>query len=396
MALILTRSPHFFDCKDYDDGALLKVEIGNTSLSTIYETYTVNFRNSKLIDISPLINDYFTQDNYEWLTTGSGSAYTGTAYTTELGVRTTLSGEKIGVAQADVIETHVATQGYLYSTDPYNGVVDFFTGADMNDILEQNGGYAGSSDIVYKLDDHNLRLPVYNGEDSYTITAVFRKSGQDDVIKTAASYSVESDGNSYLSRVEDGSNYTDYPTVEDTFCSNKFFRLNVMEDFDQVILSTSTGYVKVIDVITKEECKYNPYRVTFKNRWGIEEDLWFFKRSFKELSIEKESYRSNSIKAYNSGYFGNSTDKVKTFVDFNVNGRERITLNSDWVDERLNESFRQLMLSEEITLYDFKENKTYNVNIVTSDLRFKDHITDKLINYEVQFEFAHEVINNVG
>ena len=395
MALILTRSPYFVDCKDYDDGAILTLEIGNTSLSTIYETYTINFRNSKLVDISPLINDYFSQDTYTWLTTGSGSAYTSSVDPTELGVRTTLSGEKSGVAQADVVETHVATKGYLYSTDPYNGIVDFFTGDDMSDILEKNAGYAGSSDIVYKLDDHNLRLPIYDGEKSYTVTAVFRKSGSDDIIKTAVNYIVETDGDSYLSRVM-SSNYVDSPTVENHYCVDKFFRLNVMEDIDEVILSTSTGFVKVIEVVTKSECKYRPYSVTFRNRWGMLEDLWFFKRSVKSISIEKESYRSNSIKLYNSGRFSNSTENIKTFTNFNVNGRERITLNSDWVDERLNESFKQLMLSEEITLYDFKEDKTYNVNISTSELSFKDHVTDKLINYEVEFEFAHEVINNVG
>jgi hypothetical protein len=386
MALILTRSPYFIDCKDYDDGALLKVEVGNTSLSTIYETYTVNFRNSKLIDISPLVNDYFTQDNYEWLTTGSGSAYTGTASIIELGVRTTLSGEKSGVAQPDIIETHVATQGYLYSTDPYNGVVDSFSGATMYSLLEENAYYAGSSDIVYKLDDHNLRLPIFGG----SVDVVYMNKGEVVEIGNAVS-----SGESYLSRVMN-SNFIDRPTVESHYCIDKFFRLNVMEDIDKVLISNSGGYVKTIEVVTKSECKYKPYRVTFKNRWGVNEDLWFFKRSFTEMSVEKESYRSNSIKAYNAGYFGNSTDSIKTFVDFNVNARERITLNSDWVDERLNESFRQLMLSEEITLYDFSTDKTYNVNILTSDLRFKDHITDKVINYEVQFEFAHEVINNVG
>ena len=81
---------------------------------------------------------------------------------------------------------------------------------------------------------------------------------------------------------------------------------------------------------------------------------------------------------------------------FNVNGKEKIVLNSGFVEEEMNEAFRQLLLSEEVTLYDYKENKTYNVNLGTSELQYKQHINDKLINYTIEFEFAHEVINNVG
>ena len=62
----------------------------------------------------------------------------------------------------------------------------------------------------------------------------------------------------------------------------------------------------------------------------------------------------------------------------------------------MNESFRQLMLSEDVELYDFDTKETYSVNIITSDLTFKTHLNDKVINYEIEVEFAHEVINNVG
>jgi hypothetical protein len=87
---------------------------------------------------------------------------------------------------------------------------------------------------------------------------------------------------------------------------------------------------------------------------------------------------------------------VKTYNHFNVNGRETLVMNSDWVDERMNESFKQMMLSENLELYDFDEKKTYNINVVSDELQFKTHVNDKLINYEITVEFAHEVINNVG
>ena len=45
-------------------------------------------------------------------------------------------------------------RGYVYSRDPQN--------YDATTALAKNSFYAGSSDIVYKLDDSNLELPFIN------------------------------------------------------------------------------------------------------------------------------------------------------------------------------------------------------------------------------------------
>lgn len=403
MSLILTRSPYFVSREDLDADATVALEIGNTIDGGDFEiekTYNLAFRNAYLIDISPLIRDYLG-GSYYWLT----DKYTERSDERTKYVRITLSGDKNGVAQSDIVTESYVSDGYLYSTDDYN--------KDFSNELQAKSYYAGSSNIIYKLDDSSIRIPLINTVNdlisgSYSlsekVTAVFYNKGvqvgeQSIFLDNEFSYG----GYSYIHSNGEGSMYSDtgYKSYkervdsdsgvyEESNCLDKFLKCFKIEDFDRILLSNSSGNVFEIIVKTIEENKYNPYRITFLNRYGIEEDLWFFKRSDTSISVNKENFRGNSIGRYSAG------DGVKTMSHFNVNGKEKIVLNSGFVEEEMNEAFRQLLLSEEVTLYDYKENKTYNVNLGTSELQYKQHINDKLINYTIEFEFAHEVINNVG
>lgn len=395
MALILTRSPYFVSREDLDNDASIKLEIGYYDADEggfiVDKTYNLAFRNSYLIDVSPLISD-FLGDNYKY---SSGlKSYFNTLNDEVVYVRITVSGSKNGVLQTDRITENIATNGYLYSTEDYN--------KDFSTEIRENAYYTGSTDLIYKLDDSNIVLRFlateinrFGSGGAETLSLVMLSKG--DIIYSNQKqidydysdlcvFKIDSDTfSSFRDRVESGSG-----VLEDNACLDRFFRKFNIQDVDEILLSIDGGNTKRIRVKTVEECKHKPYRVTFRNKYGTLEDLWFFKRSDKTISINKEMFRGNSIGSYNAG------NGIKTMQHFNVNGYEKITLNSGFVEEEMNEAFRQLLLSEEITLYDYKENKEYNVNIATSELQYKQHVNDKLINYTIEFEFAHEVINNVG
>lgn len=408
MSLILTRSPYFVSRGNLDNDATLTLEIGEFIDGDTFEiakTYNLVFRNSYLIDISPFIADYL-ENTYTWRDAGTFSL---AGYSLNLSadfqyVRTIVSGSRNGVPQSDVIDEHYASKGYLYSTDDYN--------KDFSEELKAKCYYAGASNVVYKLDDSALEIPLVNTTynliagspfDSEVVTIQYIKNNKvvnqrnyvfDNEFSYYGGIIVSSNNNvrfvggqniSFKERVEaDGGTYVETKCLEDFL--DKF----TLEDYDSIVLSNKTGDVHKIKVKTIEECKHKPYIVTFVNRFGIYENLWFFKRSDLSMSVTKESYRGNSIGSYESG------NGIKTINHFNVNGKERITLNSGFVEEEMNEAFKQLLLSEEVTLYDYRENKRYNVNLGTSEIQYKQHINDKLINYAIEFEFAHEVINNVG
>ena len=389
MSLILTRSPFLIDRGLFDIGAILTLEIGSFDNANggflIEKTYTINFRNSKYVDIAQFIRDYLGYDK-------------GNLNVVRY-VRTTLSGLQSGQEVQNIINEYYASDGYLYSTDDYN--------TDSAEELKKNAWYAGCSDVVYKLDDADLQLPFFqpmpnmiSGELTYeSIDLTFYNKGklvknvdllseftQGDSNVSNTKYSTSDTGaKSYKDRAEKGGY-----VLEETPCLKSYFDSAKIEEFDKIVITSGSGYSKVLKVETVSECKYSPYKVTFLNKYGVFEDLWFFKRSKKSMNVDKEEFRLNSLDRYQYG------DAIKTISNFNVNGKEKIALNSGFVDERMNECFKQLLLSEYITLYDFKENKEYNVNLGTSEMSFKDHLADKLINYEVEFEFAHEIINNIG
>jgi len=394
MSLILTRSPYFVSREDLDNDATLKLEIGYYDIDLggldIQKTYNLAFRNSFFIDISPLLRDYISND-YKY-SSFSGS-YISTISDKIATVRTTLSGSKSGVAQSDVVDSHFITDGYLYSSDEFN--------EDFSIKLQERSYYAGSTDLIYKLDDSNVSLSFLattvdifasNSPENINITyknkgeVLFTNTVNFDYDYTNFSYRKNSSNNlkSYKERIE-----LQNAVLEESICLSNFLDEFILEDYDEILISSNYG-VHRIKVKTVEVCKHKPYRVTFVNRYGVEEDLWFFNRSDVSTTINKETFRGNALPRYSAG------DGVKTISHFNVNGNEKIALNSGFVDEEMNEAFRQLLLSEEVTLYDYKENKTYNVNLGTSELQYKQHINEKLINYTIEFEFAHEVINNVG
>jgi len=147
-------------------------------------------------------------------------------------------------------------------------------------------------------------------------------------------------------------------------------------------LTTTTIAVENIN-----ECKYTPYKVTFVNKFGVFQDLYFFKRSDINLSVTGESFKRNNV---TSGSYNISKHQT---TNLNKTGSKSITLNSGFVDETFNEVLEQLLLSEKVWI-------TYNsnvlpINLKTSTLKYQTRLNDKLINYTIDADFAFNSINNV-
>ena len=74
---------------------------------------------------------------------------------------------------------------------------------------------------------------------------------------------------------------------------------------------------------------------------------------------------------------------------FNINGIQTVKLNTGWVAESYNELIKDLLLSEVVLL----DNKPAKVK--TQSLTYKTQLKDKMINFELDFEYAFDLINNV-
>lgn len=393
--LVLARSPYFIHNQGYDENATLTLDIQEITVSsgvrviTTLKTYSLNFKKQSYIDISPLLRDYLTDRSivrYEATvdgTSGGGS----------------LSESGFGVA----------SNGYGYYENGYN-----YSNTNFNDVNKSK--YGGSTNVIYRFTDEVMTIPLISSlpqgtNETYTINFLYKG----DVVYTTSTnlgymYSeytpppplepipvptpttVTSERIQYVS---------DGPTVgiEDRViaaggtlyhnpCIDKFIRNRSWRLVDEVTISTSGVVVDTITVHSLDECRYEPQKIAFVNRWGVEDELWFFKRSSERINTEKEQYRGNNFNSYLNGDLSKHT-----YIDFNVNGKESITVNSGFVVEEMNEAYKQLMLSERVYIY--KDGVKLPINIKDSFMEYKTKDYDKLINYTFSFDFSYNTINNI-
>lgn len=168
-----------------------------------------------------------------------------------------------------------------------------------------------------------------------------------------------------------------------------------LNDGDYVtISSTNSAYADVIIKLNKVcEPKFTPLSAIFYNKYGALQNLWFFKKSMTNISISSSKFKNNIIDFDNSGgspSYSLSKHQEKIFM---ANGKESITMNTGFYDESFNEVIRQMLLSEQVWVYD--GTNTLPINLKSNTLLFKKGVNDKLISYTVSFDYAYDKINNI-
>jgi hypothetical protein len=131
-----------------------------------------------------------------------------------------------------------------------------------------------------------------------------------------------------------------------------------------------------------EESKYSPVVCQFVNRYGGAQFLTFFKAKTDTIEVKGTSFKllSESIN------YDVSKGQSKKF---NINGTQSVKLNTGWVDENYSELITDLFLSETVLL-DGKP-----AEVVTQSSVLKTHLKDRNINYEIDFKYSFNLINDV-
>ena len=153
----------------------------------------------------------------------------------------------------------------------------------------------------------------------------------------------------------------------------------------------STDYIEIFkdDVLINtllitDEPRYAPIDIAFLNKEGQLQTITFFKEKIDKLKTDSETYESS---------FGQPLDGVHQFRTYNANGQESFKINSGFVLEDNNEIFRQLLLSTKVWQID--NNVYIPLNIKTSNIEYKSRQKDRLLNYNIEFSYSFNVINNI-
>lgn len=142
---------------------------------------------------------------------------------------------------------------------------------------------------------------------------------------------------------------------------------------------TGTTYLtfQSFQLIPECEPKFNPYILSFVNIMGGLQQMTLFKKSSKAFEVKASDYRVNGVAK-----------------EFNRNGQETIKLNTGWISEEAVFLIKQISLSEGLSLTDVNGLTTSYVTLKTSSFQEKTHLNDRVINYEMEFEIATQIINN--
>jgi hypothetical protein len=76
-------------------------------------------------------------------------------------------------------------------------------------------------------------------------------------------------------------------------------------------------------------------------------------------------------------------------ADYNINYKESIRVQSDWIDEETNAALFDMVSSTQV----YVDDDTYGlipVTIVSNSYDFKQEATDKLFNLEIEFRYTFE------
>ena len=382
--VINTRSPFY---KKISNASLAKATLELYVWTGVYadrvasdKKYTLTkeelgTNNYVTFELSELIRDYMITEYNDYATD-----------TLWVDADVTIYDSNDAIVQVDSQDTttypFLAIDGYGYFEDSINPrSVEYTTPM----VLQDNT-------TIYFYGGYDIKIPIY--AEAQTITATLTSSAGANV------YWENADDFWDTYDVTWGSGQTPVVITDNGNTNQKIQYLIItdtedLNDGDTVTISTTNSSYSNVVITLKKVCepKFTPLSVIFYNKYGALQNLWFFKKSMTDISISSNKFKNNIIDFDNSGgspSYSLSKHQEKIFMS---NGKESITMNTGFYDESFNDIIRQLLLSEQVWVYD--GTNTLPINLKSNTLLFKKGVNDKLISYTISFDYAYDKINNI-
>jgi hypothetical protein len=319
-----------------------------------------------LFEISELIKDYVTvsfDGNYgtanlvSWASWKITNSFTGDA--------------------PDTINsgTRLVTHGYGYFEDEIN--------PQLTSPLQQ------SNTCVYWKSGEKVRVPLYKENELYSVE-FYRGS---DLLSS------QTFGKTLTPLTADTTDYrADTPFIRADATSLMSSNAQAIQSAttapvgtETVVITTETNETITLTVTYIEECRNTPYKVTFLNKFGALQDIWFFGRRKESANVTREQYKINTVQSTATSKFYptySPTDKTH-----NVESEKSLVLNTGFLCSDYNEVIQQMMQSEYVWIHE--DNKVYPVTPTDNTIDYKDDRYDKLLNFTVRFDYAFSELNSV-
>lgn len=279
---------------------------------------------------------------------------------------------------------YIAFDGYGYFEDGVNP-----RSTDSLSLMQSNN-------TIFRLNDFNTRIPVYTDD---TTSVSFLYKGE---VKRTQSISSSTDTNAQIDYVtvsgsDNNDSYKervlgDGGTFEDNSLLDDF--LNAVDDglVDELYVASSSG-TEVVKIKTFDCSKYEPIKITFVNKFGALQDLYFSLKSTESTSVQSEQYKRSIFSETDLSYKTYQHQKQL----FQTNGSDSITLNTDYLDDEHNKVIEELMLSEQTWMTRITDTSEQVTPVVpkTKSVTYKTSLNDKLSQYTIEFDMAFNKINDI-
>lgn len=318
--------------------------------------------NTVRFEISELVQDYIDvtfDNNYNTIKTSCWWYYVKTNQYTDLSTPTSTT------------EYGLATKGYTYFED------------GLNSILSTSKLF--SNDYLYIPKNIEYYIPVYKGPSGVTNVIYYTKNSAG-VESVADSKSISPITN--VPGLETSNDFIVY--VSSTIQASKIEIVSTNTSVSSYNAQVGSATETIYPIFTCDT-KYTNHKVSFINKFGVIQDIYFNKKRQDRLSVQKDNFVTSTIRSTTSSATYDTFTPSNIVQD--VASTKSITLNTGFLREEYNETIRQLLQSENIWIRE--DNQTLPILVKDSNFQYKTSVNDKLVNYTINFEFAFDGINNI-
>lgn len=369
---IRVRSPYYlrysdqnFHYVEVDIAVFQGVQSPTPSNQYTLKKYEIGSNNYAVIEISELVKDFLD----DW-TEFDGNYTVGNNQPNWVRVKHRLYNSSDTIIGSETETYYLAFDGYSYFED------------GINELISDTQYFLTDAPKLRKPDGESITVAI-NAEAAdlggTTTTAAFWNNGSkvastEVTISTAGSPSVSLNTASKVDFVSSGTNDVD--------------EIRIYQD-DGINPEYQVG--DSLPVITQECSKYDPIKLTFINKYGVLQDLFFFSKLISSFKVKGEEFKASNLTLSTSPP---SYDTYKhQYSTFDKQGKESVVLNSGLVGDEYNEPMKQLMLSEKVWMT--KDGTVYPIRITSSNFIEKTSLNDKAFNYTLQLEYAFDKVQNI-
>lgn len=379
---IMARSPYYVSYYESTTTNILKVEVklyawegyvSSVPSSTIYtlektDKVTVGSTDWYNFEISELLKDYLPKVGNP-VNAGATAMW--------------------GAVQISVYYSSSTVTSAVQTFAVFDGYIDFEEESQSLRATQSSGtwsyNYVTPSTVSpnFKLSLNNTIPFVYEGDKFSVFVPVYvDDTGSDRTVEFTA---INNNTTTItLSPSDASSNIIQYASPGGTFIQNNGQGLKSNNE-------TVNQYYDNVGCIPDHTNNSVGTQIWYINKFGAIDKITFYGLRNESFTTTKEEYKSNIVGLTSSGNWGyNNYQRQKSIL--NKKGSKKITLNTGWISEDNNEKMQDLFLAEQVWV---RGTYVAPVNIVTSSLQNKTDANEKLVNYQVEFEYANDIQNNI-